>query len=151
MKIIAIFATQPEIWYDGSTYWWKMRDQRESLRKRSGLNMLAEAHRQAAEDIEKTILPLQTASYAARVVIEGAWGAAFHWIAFGCETKHQNHQESHARLGTFLRRHGEGAVAEWWEDIDRIRQGGWYGGSPEPERVQRALDLLARMHNWAVS
>jgi len=72
----------------------KVRDKRESLRKRSGLNMLAEAHRQAAEDIEKTILPLQTASYAARVVIEGAWGAAFHWIAFGCETKHQNHQES---------------------------------------------------------
>jgi hypothetical protein len=49
--------------------------------------MLAGAHRQAAEDIEKTILPLQSASYAARVVIEGAWGAAFHWIAFGCETK----------------------------------------------------------------
>jgi len=113
--------------------------------------MLAEAHRQAAEDIEKTILPLQTASYAARVVIEGAWGAAFHWIAFGCETKYQNHQESHARLGTFLRRQGEGAVAEWWEDIDRIRQGGWYGGSPEPERVQRALDLLERIHSWAVS
>jgi len=34
--------------------------------------MLAEAHRQAAEDIEKTILPLQVVSYAARVVIEGA-------------------------------------------------------------------------------
>jgi hypothetical protein len=129
----------------------KVCDQRESLRKQSRLNMLAEAHRQAAEDIEKTILPLRAASYAARVVIEGAWGAAFHWIAFGCETKHQNHQESHARLGTFLRRQGEGVVAEWWEDIDRIRQGGWYGGSPEPERVQRALDLLERIHNWAAS
>ena len=62
--------------------------------------MLAEAHRQAAEDIEKTILPLQATSYTARVVIEGAWGGAFHWIALGCETKHQSHQESHARLGT---------------------------------------------------
>jgi hypothetical protein len=113
--------------------------------------MLAEAHRQAAEDIEKTILPLQVASYAARVVIEGAWGAAFHWIAFSCETKHQSHQESHARLGTFLRRQGEGAVAEWWEDIDRIRQGGWYGGNPDPERVQRALELLGRIHSWAAS
>ncbi len=55
-----------------------------SLRKQDRLNMLAEAHQQAAEDIEKTILPLQATSYAARVVIEGAWGAAFHWIAFGC-------------------------------------------------------------------
>ncbi|HEX9131164.1 MAG TPA: hypothetical protein VF844_02610 [Ktedonobacteraceae bacterium] len=82
--------------------------------------MLVETHRRAAEDIEKTILPLQATSYAARVIIEGAWGAAFHWIAFGCETKHQ----SHARLGTFLRRQGEEAVAEWWEEIDRVRQGG---------------------------
>jgi hypothetical protein len=122
-----------------------------SLRKQGWLNMLAGAHQQAEEDIEKTILPLQGASYAARVVIEGAWGAAFHWIAFGCETKHQSHQESHTGLGTFLRRQGEGAVAEWWEDIDRVRQGGWYGGSPEPERVQRALDLLARIHSWAVT
>ena len=60
-------------------------------------------------------------------------------------------QENHARLGTFLRRQGEGAVAEWWEDINRIRQGGWYGGSPEPERVQRGLYLLEKIHNWAVS
>ena len=104
--------------------------------------MLADGHRQAAEDIEKTITPLQTMSYAARVVIEGAWGAAFHWIAFGCETKHQSHQESHARLGSYLRRHGENDVAERWEDIDRARQGGWYGSSPEPARVQRAIDLL---------
>jgi hypothetical protein len=70
---------------------------------------LAPAHRQAAEGIEKTILPLQAVSYAARVVIEGAWGTAFQWIAFGCETKHQNHQESHARLGTFLRREVRGS------------------------------------------
>jgi hypothetical protein len=129
----------------------KYKIRQKSLRKQGWLNMLAGAHRQAAEDIEKTILPLQAASYAARVVIEGAWGAAFHWIAFGCETKHQSHQESHARLGTFLRRQGEGVVAEWWEDIDRVRQGGWYGGSPEPERVQRALDLVERIHIWAVS
>ncbi len=25
------------------------------------------------------------------------------------------------------------------------------GGSPEPERVQRALDLLERIHIWAVA
>ena len=112
--------------------------------------MLAEAHRRAAEDIEKTILPLQTTLYAARVIIEGAWGAAFHWIAFGCETKHQSHQEHHTRLGTFLRRQGEGNVAEWWEDLDRVRQGGWYGKGTEPAMVQRALDLLERVHSWAI-
>ncbi len=112
--------------------------------------MLVETHRRAAEDIEKTILPLQATSYAARVIIEGAWGAAFHWIAFGCETKHQSHQESHARLGTFLDRQGEEAVAEWWEDIDRVRQGGRYGRGTDPATVQRSLDLLERIHSWAV-
>jgi hypothetical protein len=39
--------------------------------------MLAEAHRQAAEDIERTILPLLPTSYAARVVIEGAGAQPF--------------------------------------------------------------------------
>lgn len=111
--------------------------------------MLADAHRQAAEDIEKTILPLQSASYAARVVIEGTWGAAFHWIAFGCETKHKTHQESHARLVTFLRRQEEGAVAQWWENLDRIRQGGWYGKNTDPIIVELAVDLLARIREWA--
>ncbi len=47
--------------------------------------MLAGAHRQAAEDIEKTILPLQAASYAARVVIEGAW--ALHFIGLRLAAK----------------------------------------------------------------
>lgn len=112
--------------------------------------MLADAHHQAAVDIEKTILPLQTLSYSARVVIEGAWGAAFHWIAFGCETKHQSHQESHARLGTFLRRQGEGAIAEWWENLEHIRHGGWYGKSTDTVAVQHALGLLEKIHTWAL-
>jgi hypothetical protein len=65
--------------------------------------MLADAHRKAAEDIESTILSLQAQPRAARVIIEGAWGAAFQWIAFGCETKYQQHLNSHTRLGRYLR------------------------------------------------
>jgi len=111
--------------------------------------MLAAAHQQAAEEIEQAIHALKGASYASRMIIEGAWGAAFHWIAFGCETKHRSHQESHARLGSFLRHQGEPDVAEWWDDLDRVRQGGWYGKGIDPEAVQRAQDLLARIHAWA--
>jgi hypothetical protein len=69
--------------------------------------MLAPAHRQAAEDIAATIALIQSQPQAARVVIESCWGAAFHWIAFGCQTKHAQHQDNHARLATFLRRLGE--------------------------------------------
>ena len=112
--------------------------------------MLAEGHRQPAEDIEKTILSLQTASYAARMIIEGAWGAAFHWIAFGCETKHQSHQEHHTRLGAFLRHQGEDAVAQWWENLEHVRQGGWYGKNTDALVVQQGLDLLERIHKWAL-
>lgn len=112
--------------------------------------MLAAAHRQAAEDIEQAVQALKGAAYASRMIIEGSWGAAFHWIAFGCETKHQNHQESHARLGAFLRRQGEEMIAERWEELDRLRQGGWYGGNPEPARVQRAIELVGEIHLWAI-
>ena len=94
--------------------------------------MLADAHRKAAEDIESTILSLQAQPRAARVVIEGAWGAAFQWIAFGCETKYQQHLNNHTRLGRFLRSLGEKAAADWWEALDLTRQAGWYGGEPDP-------------------
>jgi hypothetical protein len=50
--------------------------------------MLADAHRQAAEDIEATIAKVQADPRAARVVIESCWGAAFHWIAYGTQQKH---------------------------------------------------------------
>ncbi len=73
--------------------------------------MLADAHRDAAEDIEASIATLVASPRASRLIIEGAWGAAFHWIAFGCQTKHGKHQESHARLGAFLRTQGETPTA----------------------------------------
>lgn len=66
--------------------------------------MLAENHRQAAEDIEKTIAQLQTTSYA----------------------------------------------AQWWENLEHIRQGGWYGNNTDSMAVQYAFDLLAKIHEWAL-
>jgi hypothetical protein len=62
--------------------------------------MKAEGHRQAAEQLEKGTAKLQpeTDPEVARLAIEGAWGASFQWIAFGCETKYQQHQNNHTRL-----------------------------------------------------
>ncbi len=113
--------------------------------------MLADGHRNAAENIEATIALLGASPRAARLIIEGAWGAAFHWVAFGCETKHSKHQESHARLGTFLRSLGETTVADAWEQLDRIRQGGWYGSEPDATKVANALTLLGDIHTWATT
>lgn len=113
--------------------------------------MLADGHRNAAENIEATITLLGASPRAGRLIIEGAWGAAFHWIAFGCATKHSKHQESHARLGTFLRTLGEMTAADAWEQLDRIRQGGWYGSEPDTTKVANALTLLGDIHTWATT
>ena len=113
--------------------------------------MLAPAHRQAAGDIEAALPPLQADQRFGRVTVESAWGAAFHWIAFGCQTKHSSHQESHARLATFLRTLGEPAVAQWWEQLERLRQGAWYGNQVSPAAVAQALDLLREVRTWATT
>lgn len=113
--------------------------------------MLADGHRQAAEDISATVASLQAELRAARMVIEGAWGAAFHWIAFGCAIKYGQHRESHIRLGAYLRPLGEIDIAMKWEELVRVRQGGWYGGRTEPEAVQQALDELREVAAWAKS
>jgi hypothetical protein len=113
--------------------------------------MRADDHRTAAEDIESSINSLSSAPRSARIIIEGAWGAAFHWIAYGCATKHNHHQESHAHLGTFLRTLGEPQPADAWESIDSVRQGGWYGTKTGPAAVSTALNLLEEIRTWATS
>jgi len=114
--------------------------------------MLAENHRKAAESIEKGVAKLQPDAdpTMGRLAIEAAWGAAFHWIAFGCETRHHQHKNNHTRLGRFLRDLGEENAAGLWERLDARRQGGWYGGEPEPAEVQSALALLEQIRSWAV-
>jgi hypothetical protein len=84
----------------------------------------------------------------ARLTIEGA---AFHWIAFGCETKPQAHQESHSHLGAFLRKRGESPVADQWERIDQLRQGGWFGTRTDPVSAQAALAILSDIRALATA
>jgi len=83
------------------------------------------------------------------LLIEGAWGAAFQWICFGCQVKYHRHQESHARLVSYLNKLGEGTVAAWWQSLENLRQGGWYGGKTQEPAVQEAFDFLAKIRTWA--
>ncbi len=109
--------------------------------------MRAEGHRKAEEDIERSIAKLEPDLNpdVGRLAIEGAWGGAFQWSAFGCETRYHQHQNNHTRLGRFLRNFSEGTAANWWEALDALRQGGWYGGEPDAIEMHRALDLLANI------
>ena len=113
--------------------------------------MLAPAHRTRAEDIEATIAVIQANPQAASMVIEGCWGAAFHWIAYGTQQKHGKHQESHARLAMFARTLGELDVADWWTLLDQVRQGGFYGSHADAAACQRALELRDNIRIWALS
>ena len=72
--------------------------------------MLGDDHRTAAEEIERTLSDMgdpATKPYIGRTVIESYWGAAFHWIAYGCQRKHGKHKENHTHLVTYLRDLGE--------------------------------------------
>ncbi len=113
--------------------------------------MLAPDHRQAAEDIEASVVALQSQPRSGRLAIEGCGGAAFHWIAYGCQTKHGQHHDHHARLGTFLRSLGEPMVASGWDELEHLRQGGWYGGQFGPTSAHRAQEVLEPVRTWATS
>jgi len=89
--------------------------------------MLADAHRQAALDIEQSIADMGdpvVRPYLARSVIELYWLAAFHWIAYGCQTKHGKHKENHTKLAQFLRDVGEPVIGGYWNTLENRRRGG---------------------------
>ncbi len=116
-----------------------------------GRARLADSHRQAAENNEATIVHIQAIPYASRIVIEAAWGAGLHWIAYGCQRKYQRHRDKHQGLVAYLKGLNEPDVADWWNELEHVRQGGWYGTVTGPIPAQSALDLLAKIRAWATS
>lgn len=116
--------------------------------------MLADAHRDAALDIEDTLARMSDPAAwprANRMLIDGYWGASFHWIAYGCQQKYAKHKEKHSGLVAFLREIGEPDVAVWWEALENIRNAGWYGHQAEPDNVQKAQARWQEIRSWALS
>ena len=113
--------------------------------------MREDDHRKAAEELEQNIQQLRAIGGADRAVIELAWGAAFHWTAYGCQRKYGKHQENHRGLVTTLENYNETLMADYWRDFENVRIAGWYGHQHSQSDVQRALDLLANLRMWASS
>ena len=84
-------------------------------------------------------------------VIENYWGAAFHWIAYGCQRKHGQHKENHTQLGRYLRDQGEPAIADRWDQLERSRQGSMYGHAIAAADVQKAQSDWQAIRTWALS
>jgi len=118
------------------------------------MRMLADAHRQAAQDLEDTLARMSDPaqwSRANRLLIDGYWGAAFHWIAFGCQQKYGKHKEKHSSLVTFLRDMGEPTISARWETLENTRNGGSYGHHTDIEDVEEARRLYEEIRAWALS
>ena len=72
-----------------------------TLKRQKVQAVLSDAHRQAALDIERAIGDLGDPTarpYLSRSLIEVYCGAAFQWIAYGCQRKHSKHKENHTKL-----------------------------------------------------
>lgn len=113
--------------------------------------MLADNHRQAAENVEQGIAVLQAAPGQFRLIIEAAWLAGFHWIVYGCHRKHGQHRDNHQGLAHFLDGLGEGPTAQTWRAFERVRQAGTYGNQANATDAQDALDLLAQARLFATT
>ena len=53
--------------------------------------MKADGHRQHAESLERAIALAKSDPATSVAIIENAWGAAYHWISYGCIRKYQQH------------------------------------------------------------
>ncbi len=115
--------------------------------------MLADAHRQAALDDEQALADLGDPAakpYIRPTVIEGHWGAAFHWIAYGCQTKHGKHKERERGLVAFLGSLGESSLAERWRALEEIRNAAWNTSDISESAVQSAHDVWQQIRAWAL-
>jgi hypothetical protein len=113
--------------------------------------MLANAHKQHAESLEQSVAILQQNPATAIGVIEDAWGAAYHWIAYGCIQKHNQHRDHHQRLAAYLDGLGESTIADRWRNFEDLRQKSFYGNQYGPAEIQKALDLLQEIKQWATT
>jgi hypothetical protein len=81
-------------------------------------------------------------------ITELCYGLAHHLIAYGMETKHRLHKDTHVGVPRLLRRHGEEEIAMAFERLDQLRAGRWYGGKGDGEVVKECLKLVQEIEAW---
>ena len=113
--------------------------------------MKADAHRRHAESLERAIALASPDPTTSVAILEIAWGAAYHWISYGCVQKYQQHRDKHQGLTAYLVGLGEQRLAQWWRNFEALRQAGFYGNQAGESEVQEALDLLERIRTWATT
>jgi hypothetical protein len=112
--------------------------------------MRGEKHLQNARELEASIQELAKLDpdEHIRLIVEGAFGAAHHYIAYGCDSKHGVHSDKHEGVSAMLRRLGHERISETFERLDTIRHGRFYGGKRNGEIVEEILRLLEQIKGW---
>lgn len=113
--------------------------------------MRVDAHRRHAESLELGMTLAQQNPDASVAVIESAWGAAYHWISYGCIQKYQQHRDKHQGLAAYLDGLSESSTAQSWRNFEDLRQSGFYGNHAGDEEVKKALKLLNDIRTWATT
>jgi hypothetical protein len=116
--------------------------------------VLEDAHRQAALELEHLIDVAGDPAVDAQLgrgLIELYWGAAFHWVAYGCQRKHGKHKETHAHLVSYLREIGELGMSDVWNLLDDKRRWGWYGHHTSIDDVTEMRGFWQDVRSWATS
>ncbi|MCD6108358.1 MAG: hypothetical protein J7J89_02640 [Thermoplasmata archaeon] len=114
--------------------------------------MNVEGHKNKAKELERSLSRLLPDPEGENVVaiVELTYGILLHLIAAGMETKYGRHLDTHAGLPRELRKAGEVDIAEIFEMLDTFRAGRWYGSKGDGEIVEKCLDLIRKVKEWAV-
>lgn len=106
--------------------------------------MKPEAHLMKAKRIEESIKKLDLHKDW-EMVVEGAYGAALHYLAYITEAKIGKHHETHKGLPRFLDRNNLSELAELFRSLELLRQSHWYGGRENGKVSAKALSILEQI------
>ncbi|MDI6708848.1 MAG: hypothetical protein QME47_07185 [Candidatus Thermoplasmatota archaeon] len=110
--------------------------------------MRGEGHLEKAKKIERSAEKLDPDTDS-ELIIEGLYGAAHHYIAYGVQMKHGEHTDKHTQNPALLKKYGHDEIRAKFEVLDSLRTGDFYGGRTDGERVRKAKAILAEIKTWS--
>ena len=114
--------------------------------------MKAEGHKSKADELWHSIeVLLEDSSENVTSIVEPSFGMCHHLVAYGMETKHDRHLDTHAGVCHLLREVDENKIATAFEMLGSLRQGRYYGGKGNGETVERTMEIVKTIKEWAQS
>ena len=115
--------------------------------------MKPEGHRARAEEIERSVQTLMNLDAEVHVatIVEGAYGAAQQYIAYGMQRHVGHHVDGHVGLVRAMNGAGFASIAALFGQVERMRAGHWYGGQANGGAAQAAVEILEEIKRWSLA